>query len=53
LIPTRVLSNKRIYFEESFALVARLEFIRMLLASASSLGIKLLSNGCKIYISEW
>jgi hypothetical protein len=40
-------------FGETFAPVARLEAIRILLAYASCYDIKLLSNGCKKCIFKW
>ena len=40
-------------YDETFAPVARMEAIRILIAFAAFMGLKLLLNGCEECISEW
>jgi hypothetical protein len=42
-----------INYEETFAPIARLEAIRILLAFVASKGFKFFSNGCQKCIFEW
>ncbi|KAJ9544300.1 LOW QUALITY PROTEIN: hypothetical protein OSB04_024007 [Centaurea solstitialis] len=50
---SRILSRKGIYYEETFAPVARLEAIRILLAYAANRGFKVYQMDVKICRLEW
>ena len=46
LLPRGFAKKRVLIFEETFALVARLEDIRIFLAFAASKGFKVFPNGC-------